>query len=95
MDRDPKFSEAFRFVIEQKGLKAVRLPPRSPNLNPNLERFMRSIKEEYLERIIFFGDKSLQNAGADFLAHYHHERNQKGVNNQLIQPGNEVGCITR
>jgi hypothetical protein len=64
MDRDTKFSEAFRFILEQTGVKAVRLPPRSPNLNPNLERFMRSIKEECLERIIFFGEKSLQNAVA-------------------------------
>jgi len=94
MERDTKFSEAFRFILEQTGVKAVRLPPRSPNLNPNLERFMRSIQEECLERIIFFGEKSLQNAVADFLAHYHQERNHQGLNNQLIQPGNEVGCIT-
>jgi len=31
---------------------------------------------------------------ADFLAHCHQERNHQGLNNQLIQPGNEVGCIT-
>ena len=61
MDRDTKFSEAFRVILEESGVSAVRLPPRSPNLSPNLERFMRSIKEECLERIIFFGEKSLQN----------------------------------
>ena len=94
MDRDTKFSEAFRFILEQTGVKAVHLPPRSPNLNPNLERFMRSVKEECLERILCFGEKSLQNAVADFLAHYHQERNHQGLNNQRIQPGNEVGCIT-
>jgi putative transposase len=94
MDRDTKFSEAFRVILEESDVTAVRLPPRSPNLSPNLERFMRSIKEECLERIIFFGEKSLQNAVADFLAHYHKERNHQGLNNQLIQPGNEVGCIT-
>src|SRR5262245_50482211 len=54
MDRDVKFSQAFRDIMEQTGLKAVRLPPQSPNLNPNLERFMRSVKEEWLDRIIFF-----------------------------------------
>jgi len=59
MDRDAKFSEAFRDILEQTGVKAVRLPPRSPNLNPHLERFNRSIKEECLERMIFFGEKSL------------------------------------
>ena len=94
MDRDTKFSETFRVTLEESGVTAIRLPPRAPNLNPNLERFMRSIKEECLERIIFFGEKSLQNAVVDFLAHYHQERNHQGLNNQLIQPGNEVRCIT-
>jgi len=94
MDRDTKFSEAFRVILEESGVTVVRLPPRSPNLSPNLERFMRSIKEECLERILFFGEKSLQNAVADFLVHYHQERNHQGLNNQLIRPGNEAGCIT-
>ena len=52
MDRDGKFSEAFRATLGQAGVEAVRLPPRSPNLNPNLERFMGSIKAECLERMI-------------------------------------------
>ena len=88
MDRDTKFSEAFRFILEQTGMKAVCLPPRSPNLNSNLERFMRSIKEECLGCRIFFGEKSLQNAVADFLAHYHQERNHRGLNSQLSPPAN-------
>ena len=73
-------------------MKAVRLPTRSPNLNPNLERFMRSIREECLECIIFFGEKSLQNAVSSYLTHYHQKRNHQGLNNQLLQLGTEVGC---
>jgi putative transposase len=46
MDRDANFSEAFRVTLEQVGIEAVRLPPRSPNLNSNIERFMRSVKEQ-------------------------------------------------
>jgi len=45
MDRDAKFSEEFRATLEQVGIEAVRLPPRSPNLTPHIERFMRSLKE--------------------------------------------------
>jgi transposase InsO family protein len=91
MDRDMKFSEAFRLTLEQGGVEAVRLPPRSPNLNPNLERFMRSLKEECLERMIFFGERSLQVAIAEFLGHFHTERNHQGLGNRLIEPGEEVG----
>ena len=94
MDRDTKFSEEFRGILEQTGVKAVRLPPRSPNLNPNLERFMRSIKEECLERIIFFGEKSLQNAVAEFMSHFHAERNHQGLGNPLIESGEGVGRTT-
>jgi transposase InsO family protein len=91
MDRDTKFSEAFRVILEQAGVEAVRLPARSPNLNPNLERFMRSVKEECLERMVLFGERSLQTAVANFLSHYHEERNHQGLGNRLIEPGEEVG----
>ena len=86
MDRDAKFSEAFRAILEQAGVEAVRLPPCSPNLNPNLERFMRSVKEECLERMIFFGEASLRTAISEFLSHYHLERNHQGLENRLITP---------
>jgi putative transposase len=64
MDRDAKFSEAFPVILGQAGVEAVRLPARSPNLNPNLEHFIRSVKEECLERMVFFGERSLQTAVA-------------------------------
>ena len=75
-------------------MKAVRLPPRSPNLNPHLERFMRSVKEECIERMIFFGERSLEITTAEFLSHFHAERNHQGLDNRLIEPGEEVGRTT-
>ena len=53
---------------------------------------MRSIKEECLNRMIFFGEKSLRNAVNTFCLHYHEERNHQGLANKLIEPGEEVGC---
>jgi transposase InsO family protein len=93
-DRDAKFSDAFRGILEQPGVKAVPPPPRSPNLNPKTERFMRSVKEECLERMIFFREKSPQAAVANFLNHYRAERNHQGIGNRLIEPGKEVGRTT-
>ena len=91
MDRDTKFSDAFRKTLEDEGVESVRLPPRSPNLNPHLERYMRSLKDESLSRLIFFGETSLRTAVGQFLEHYHGERNHQGLGNQLIDPGEEVG----
>ena len=94
MDRDAKFSEAFRVTLQQVGTEPVRLPPRSPDLSPNLERFMRSVKEECLERMVFFGERSLHAAVVAFLIHYHAERNHQALGNRLIDPGEEVGRTT-
>ena len=91
MDRDAKFSAAFRSMLKDAGVRAVRLPARSPNLNSHLDRFMRSLKGECLERMIFFGETSLRKAATEFLAHFHGERNHQGLGNRLIEPGEEVG----
>ncbi len=91
MDRDTKFSASFRLLLSQTGVKSVRLPARSPNLNAHLERFMRSLKEECLDRMVFFGEKSLASAACQFLGHYHNERNHQGLDNRLIEMGEEIG----
>jgi transposase InsO family protein len=74
-DRAPLFPAEFLSMIADAGVESVNLPPRSPNLNAYAERFVRSIKESCLERLIFFGDESLRAAIQNFVAHYHAERN--------------------
>ena len=65
-------------------------PPRLPNLNAYAERFVRSIKDECLNRMIFFGERSLRKATLEYTAHYHAERNHQGLDNRLIEPDNRV-----
>ncbi len=93
MDRDTKFCEAFREILKDEDVKALRLPPRSPDLNANLERHFRSLKDECLSRMIFFGEKSLRRAVTSFLVHFHTERNHQGLGNQIIEPSDEVGTV--
>ena len=83
-DRDPLFTGEFLEILETSGVKSVKLPPRSPNLNAHAERFVRTIKETCLERLILFGESSLRRALHEFVMHYHRERNHQGLNNQLI-----------
>jgi len=73
-------------MLAHVGVKSVKLPPRSPNLNAHAERFVRTIKESCLERMILFGEKSLRTAIHNFIAHYHTERNHQGLANRLISP---------
>ena len=84
IDRDTKYSEQFRRLIRDNGTKVIRLPPRSPNLNAYAERFVRSIKDECLNRMIFIGPASLRRAVAEYMDHYHRERNRQGLENRLI-----------
>ncbi len=91
MDRDTKFCAEFRSVLEQEGIEPVRLPPRSPNLNAHAERFVRSIKDECLNRLVLFGERMLRHALKNYLAHYHAERNHQGLDSRIIEPEPQVG----
>ena len=88
-------------ILEGAGVKSVRLPPRSPNLNAFAERFVRTIKEECLDRMILIGEESLRRAVEQFCEHYHRERNHQGLENKIIEPefgsaeAGEVNCRER
>jgi putative transposase len=71
-------------LIQDSGTKVIRLPPMSPNLNAYAERFVRSIKDECLDRMIFVGQESLRRAVDEYMDHYHGERNHQGLKNRLI-----------
>jgi len=93
LDRDPLYTDAFRSLLKGAGIKVIRLPARSPNLNAYAERFVRTIKESCLNRMIFFGEDALRRAISEFMVHYHHERNHQGLGNRLIDPQDEAGSL--
>ena len=93
LDRDTKFLP-FCGVLEGTETNIVLLPPRSPNLNAYIERFMRSMKDECLNMIILCGEKSLRRALSEFEDHYHAERNHQGIGNNIIDFKEEVGLST-
>jgi transposase InsO family protein len=93
-NRDPLFTAEFLNMLGDSGVKSVKLPPRSPNVNAYAERFVRSIKESCLDRLILFGESSLWKAVHEFLAHYHQERNHQGLENRLIAPDRFLAAST-
>ena len=86
LDRDPLYTRAFREMLKGSGVKVVRLPARSPNLNSYAERWIRSLRSECLSRVIPLGERHLRSLISEFLAHYHGERNHQGLGNRLIEP---------
>jgi len=93
-DRDTKFTQAFDALLKSSGVEPVLLPVRSPHLNAYCERFIRSIKEEALERMVMLGERALHHAIRQYLVHYHTERNHQGLDNRLIAPEGAVDCQT-
>lgn len=85
-DRSALFTREFQMILEAADVKSVHLPARSPNLNAYAERFVRSIKEGCLSRMILIGGGSLRGAVAQFCEHYHRERNHQGLGNKIIEP---------
>jgi putative transposase len=85
-DRDGKFCPTFQQTIDAAGVKRVPLPARSPNLNAYAERWVRSVKDEALSRLILFGEGSLRHALKEYMDHSHHERNHQGKGNVLLFP---------
>ncbi len=85
LDRDPLYTTAFRTMLRDSGVKVVRLPARSPNLNAFAERFVLSIKSECLSRIVPLGESHLRRSVSAYVRHYHGERHHQGLGGKLIE----------
>jgi transposase InsO family protein len=94
-DRDRKWSADVRRRLGEAGIRVVLTPVRAPNANAYAERFVRSIKEECLDRMIPLGERHFRGALAEFVEHSHRERNHQGLENALIATPPTRGTIGR
>ena len=85
-DRDTKYCQSFRNIIESGDVKTLPLPARSPNLNAFADRWVKSVKDDCLSKLILFGEASLRRVLREYLIHYHVERNHQGKGNVLLFP---------
>ena len=85
-DRDTNFCPAFLDVLRSSGVRPLALPPRSPNLNAFAERWVGSVRQECLSKLILFGEASLRRALTEYIDHHHFERNHQGKGNLLLFP---------
>lgn len=84
-DRDSKFCAAFDDGLATESIQTLKIPPRSPNLNAFAERWVPSVKQDCLSKLILFGERSLKRALTEYISHYHSERHQ-GKGNVLLFP---------
>ena len=85
LDRDPIFTKQVRRLLANAGVKPVRLPPKSPNLNAYAERFIVSVRRECLDHVISLGEPHLRHVLQQYVQHhYQHERPHQGLGNALV-----------
>ena len=84
-DRDPLFTNVFAATLKGRGVTCVKIPAQSPTCNAHAERFVKTIKYECLNHLIFFGERHLRYVAKEFMAHYLGERLHQGLAGQLIK----------
>ncbi len=94
-DRDTKFTDSFRTIIKSSHIEPLKLPARSPNLNAYAERWVRSVKEEALSKLILLGEASLRRVLREYVMHFHEERNHQGKGNVLLFPSSQEPSTCR
>ena len=92
IDRDTIFSPRFKSILCGSGIEILLTAYQAPNMNAYAERFVRSIKSECLDQMIFLGRESLVRAIAEYAAHYHDERSHQGIGNVMISGRKTRGC---
>jgi transposase InsO family protein len=85
-DRDPLYTNAFIEILQSAGIEHIKSMPMAPNFNPFIERFIRCIKAECLDRMLIFGEAHLRYCVEQYVKHYHLERPHQGLDNQIIYP---------
>jgi len=95
IDRDKKYTDQFKAILKDAGIKIILAPYQGPNANAISERFVRSIKEECLNRMIHFGYGSLLRSEKEYIDYYNRERNHQGKANELLSgvPESTTGKI--
>ncbi|MHC4881126.1 MAG: helix-turn-helix domain-containing protein [Planctomycetota bacterium] len=100
-DRDPLYNTTgFHDILKSSGVKPMKLPARSPDLNSYAERFVKSVKSECLDHLILSSVKQLEYALSQYELYYHHERIHQSLGRIIeakhkIDDAAEIQCIER
>lgn len=95
-DRDSKFTSAFDAVFASEHIKIIRTPVRAPNANAYAERWVRTVREECLDKLLILNEGHLRQVMRDYIGYYNQARPHQGIGQQTPVPQltqNPVGAI--
>lgn len=85
-DRDTLFHRRFDMIFESIGVKIKKLPPFTPQMNARMENFIRAIKTECLDKMIFTSEAQLRIAVKEYLEYWNHYRPHEGLGGRMVMP---------
>ena len=89
-DRDAKFTASFDEVFASEGIEVIKTPVRSPCANAIAERWVRTVREEFLDWTLVLGRLHLEAVLRDYVRHYNQHRPHRGLRLQVPAPLSEV-----
>jgi transposase InsO family protein len=78
-DRDAKFTRSFDAVFESEGARAIPTPIRAPRANAFAERWIRTVRQELLDRTLVLGPRHLDRLLDRYTRHYNAHRPDRGI----------------
>ena len=97
-DRDKKFSELFDGVCESMGMDVIHTPVRAPNANAYAERWVISVRQECLDKLLILNELHLQRVLRHYVAYYNGQRPHQGLDQRTPIPralASEGGRVCR
>jgi putative transposase len=85
-DRDTKFTAAFDAVFQYEGIDVIHTPYRTPNANAFAERWVRSIREECLGRLLIVNERHLRQTLQAYVAYYNTRRPHQRLDHRCPIP---------
>jgi len=76
-DRDPLFTKKFRETLKAAGVRCLKMPKQSPNLNAYAESFVCTIKRECLDKMILLGERHVRHVVGQYVEHHNKDRPYK------------------
>jgi hypothetical protein len=95
-DRDAKFTSSFGRVFEAEGIQIIKTPYRAPKANAFAERWIRSAREECLDKVLILGEEHLRWALLEYVSYYNHRRPHQGIEQCCpipIEGGRQEGAV--
>jgi transposase InsO family protein len=85
-DRDTLFTDKFRKFLKESGIRCKKIRVRTPNMNAYAERFVQTLQQECLDKLILTSEEQLWHVVNEYILYYNHERPHQGLGGGFIDP---------